>query len=263
MAKLVEHDGRHRGELHLRQGEGGVVSTRGSPSDDLAPWVAYYWRVRWDLRGRESYEQHVLTEPRQHLVFERDRETGAAEARQVGLCRGRFTRVISGWRDVLGVAFHPGAFVAWLGRPASSLTDRMEVVDLDAAAVMAGEDDAARVARVEALLRAAVLKLDLQATLAQRLVEEVEAHPELTRVEQLAARAGLSTRSLQRLFTTYVGAGPKWVIRRYRLIEAARAIEKGEAPDLTELSITLGYFDQPHFVRDFKAVVGHPPSAHR
>jgi transcriptional regulator GlxA family with amidase domain len=41
----------------------------------------------------------------------------------------------------------------------------------------------------------------------------------VTRVERLAGELGLSMRGLQRLFAEYVGIGPKWVIRRYRLHE--------------------------------------------
>ncbi|MGB3032312.1 MAG: hypothetical protein WBB51_01080, partial [Candidatus Microthrix parvicella] len=43
------------------------------------------------------------------------------------------------------------------------------------------------------------------------------------RVEQLASAAGASVRTLQRLFDFHVGASPSFVIRRWRIIEAAEA----------------------------------------
>ena len=62
-----------------------------------------------------------------------------------------------------------------------------------------------------------------------------------------------------RQFTRYVGVSPKWVIQRYRLHEALERLERGAEVDRVELALTLGYFDQAHFVRDFKRFVGVSP----
>jgi transcriptional regulator GlxA family with amidase domain len=85
----------------------------------------------------------------------------------------------------------------------------------------------------------------------------------LTRVEQVAASAGLGVRSLQRLFAQYVGVGPKAVLTRYRLQDALAAVDAGEAEDLSELAARLGWFDQAHLTRDFGRSVGRTPSAYR
>jgi AraC-like DNA-binding protein len=83
---------------------------------------------------------------------------------------------------------------------------------------------------------------------------------ELTRVEHVATACGLSTRSLQRLFRRWVGVGPKWVLARHRLWDAAAAIDTGGADDLADLAARLGWFDQAHFSRDFRSTVGCTPS---
>jgi transcriptional regulator GlxA family with amidase domain len=85
---------------------------------------------------------------------------------------------------------------------------------------------------------------------------------ELVRVDQVAALGGVSVRSLQRLFAGYVGVSPKAVLARYRLQDAAAAIDAGEVHDLAGLATSLGWFDQAHFSRDFRAVVGVTPSAY-
>ena len=51
------------------------------------------------------------------------------------------------------------------------------------------------------------------------------------------------------------------MIQRYRLFEAAERLTSGEA-DGAMLAQELGYFDQAHFIRDFKAMVGKPPQAY-
>ncbi len=61
---------------------------------------------------------------------------------------------------------------------------------------------------------------------------------------------------LQRLFADYVGVGPKWVIRRYRLHEITERMAAGGRIDWARLAAELGYADQAHLSRDFTAIVG-------
>jgi AraC-like DNA-binding protein len=84
--------------------------------------------------------------------------------------------------------------------------------------------------------------------------------PSIARVEDLTERFGMSARTLQRLFRRYVGVGPKWVLQRYRLHEAAERIADGYSGDWAALALDLGYFDQAHFIKDFKALVGCSPA---
>jgi AraC-like DNA-binding protein len=81
----------------------------------------------------------------------------------------------------------------------------------------------------------------------------------LLRVDELTAESGIGARRLQRLFAEYVGVGPKWVIRRYRMQEAAERAGTGTEVDWAALSAELGYADQAHFTRDFSPVIGVSP----
>jgi AraC-like DNA-binding protein len=71
--------------------------------------------------------------------------------------------------------------------------------------------------------------------------------------------SGLNPRRLQRLFRKHVGASPKWVIQRYRLHKAIARVQAGIAFSWKALALELGYFDQVHFVRDFRHMVGMSP----
>jgi len=79
-------------------------------------------------------------------------------------------------------------------------------------------------------------------------------------VSDIARRHAVSVRTLQRLFARYLGVGPKWVLRRYRLHKALEATGAIERPDWTRLALDLGYFDHAHFMRDFHAVAGRTPA---
>ena len=96
--------------------------------------------------------------------------------------------------------------------------------------------------------------------LAGRIVDGICAEREILAVEDVVARFNIGKRTLQRLFDRYVGVSPIWVIRVYRLHEIIERLKAGEAIDFAVLSQDLGYFDQPHFVKDFKSIVGRTPS---
>jgi AraC-like DNA-binding protein len=80
-------------------------------------------------------------------------------------------------------------------------------------------------------------------------------------VEQAAARFEVTPRTLQRLFAEYVGVSPKAVLRRARLHEAAQRADNGSV-DWAALAADLGYSDQAHLVRDFRAHLGTTPAAY-
>jgi AraC-like DNA-binding protein len=113
---------------------------------------------------------------------------------------------------------------------------------------------------VENFLRAQLPEPDPLAEDAATIVATIASKPELTRVDALAERVGASVRGLQRLFAEYVGIGPKWVIRRYRLHEVTERLAQGVEVDWASLAADLGYTDQAHFVRDFKTMFGEPPT---
>jgi AraC-like DNA-binding protein len=84
----------------------------------------------------------------------------------------------------------------------------------------------------------------------------------ISRVDDVTERFNLGPRTLQRLFQRYVGVSPKWVLRRYRLHEAAAALARDQDRPWAEVAAGLGYFDQSHFIRDFTAAIGMTPVAY-
>jgi AraC-like DNA-binding protein len=180
----------------------------------------------------------------------------------------RFVVDLVGTGRVTAAKFRPGGWVAFGGRqPArGAVVPLAGEIGLDArpllAAVLAEADDDARAAVLDAALAPLAPEpqpayLDLQALLRRMLDDR-----SLVRVDQVAREAATSTRSLQRLFATYVGLSPKAVLARYRLQDAAASIDTGGVTDLASLAADLGWFDQAHFSRDFRSVVGVTPSAY-
>jgi AraC-like DNA-binding protein len=130
-------------------------------------------------------------------------------------------------------------------------------------AVLDTSDDVAMMEAANGLLRMALPARDPQVERIAAMLRAVESTPGLTQVAELAAHAHMSVRSLQQLFSEYVGVSPKWVIRRFRLHEAADRLAQGDEVDLAALAQGLGYFDQAHFTSDFRRLVGKSPGRYR
>jgi AraC-like DNA-binding protein len=250
-----------RGVLNRQPERGRFAHERFLPSPALAPYVEHFWSVRWDLRGEQPFVAETLPHPSVHVLFER------GPAQVAGLHRRKFTRRLRGEGRVFAIKFRPAAFRPVLGAPLSRITGR--VISLRAVlgarsaaltrAILAEQDVKRCAALAEDFLVHALPPLPREIAQLRDLVERLARDPGITRVEQAAALLGTSLRTMQRRFLDSVGVSPKWVIQRYRLHEAAAQLSRADAPELADLALQLGYFDQSHFTRDFKAVVGCAP----
>ncbi|SHM44780.1 AraC family transcriptional regulator [Actinacidiphila paucisporea] len=259
----MSRHGLGRGVLRPDRAAGFLDVRQHAPAPGLAALVDYYWNPRWDLRGRDPYEQKVLAHPNVHLVFE------PPEPLVYGVQREVFVRRLEGAGQVLGVKFRPGAFRPFAHGPVAALADRaVPAADVFGPAVaeagrriLALDDLPEMAAHADRFLLALLpgLPPDPQVAEVAELVETITARPQLFRVDELARELGMPVRRLQRLFAEYVGASPKWVLRRARLHEAAARADEGAGVDWAVLAADLGYADQAHLTRDFTAAVGSPP----
>lgn len=266
-------DPTRRGLLHPAETEQAADLRRDAPvAEALQPFVERYWSVRWDRTGQPPFRSEVLSHPSVNVAVEAGtspRFGFPLPAVHVhGVVTRRFTIDLVGVGRTIAVKFRPGGFAAFTGvLPARNTVALLgDELGLDPSAlvrdVLAEEEHDAAAGVLDAALAPLAPEpppayLDLLELLGAMIADR-----SLIRVEQVAALGAMSVRSLQRLFAGYVGVSPKAVLARYRLQDAAATIDAEEAVDLADLAASLGWFDQAHFSRDFRAVVGVPPSTY-
>ncbi len=136
------------------------------------------------------------------------------------------------------------------GRAARSLRDRLrEAPDWSTRFAIVDRELAARLAAAPALPRGLTWALG-------RLVETRGA----VSIGSLVHGVGCSQRHLIHQFKEQIGVAPKTLARVLRFGEAIERIKRGEHR-LADLALDCGYYDQAHFVRDFRAFAGVTPSA--
>ncbi|MDF3141951.1 MULTISPECIES: helix-turn-helix domain-containing protein [unclassified Streptomyces] len=245
---------------------------RHEPAEPLRRYVEWYWLIDWDLPA--PYASHIVAHPAVNLTFQWDGadETEAPPYAEVtGVALGLYTRKLSGRGRVCGVKFRPGGFrpyapeapvSGWTGRALPAQEVFPQATGDAAHAIVTPAEDHARVAALDTFLHSLPCTPDPQADLAMSLVQHIRTDRTVRRVGDFARAEGLSVRALQRLFSTYVGVSPKWVILRYRIHEALEHAGTRTDVDWATLATELGYADQAHLVRDFTATVGVPPAAY-
>lgn len=239
---------------------------RRTPAGAVAERVERYWITRWDLRGRPDHVQQTLPHPCVNLVVH-DGIVGV-----YGIAAVRDVRRLQGRGAAVGAKFRPGAFAALSAIPMIDLNARphrlAEVLGpdgevLERQLLAAGTDDPALpIAAIEAFLAPRMPERDRAYELVRAVAADMLRRASSTRVSALARDHGVSQRTLQRLFRELIGVGPKWVLRRYRVHEAAERLADADPPSLARLAHDLGYADQAHLNREFREAVGVTPAAY-
>lgn len=262
MVRPVERDS--RGIVAPGRARAAFDLVRLSPGPMVAPFVDRLWHVSWDLPDGAVHHQEILSHPVVNLVVQ------GGEATVTGVLRRRSTRRIEGRDQALGIMFRPGGFAPFLEAPVSTLTDLAVPIEQVFGAdgrryadevttlLRDGADDTALLAAVDGLLGARASGNHDTA-----LIEELEhaaVERSVVRVEQLATALGTTVRQLQRRCAAEVGVPPKWVLRRYRIYDAAEAVAHGEDVRWADLAADLGFSDQAHLVREFVQAFAMTPT---
>ena len=113
-----------------------------------------------------------------------------------------------------------------------------------------------RIAIIEELFLAKISnhKPDLLIADAIRIIRQQNG---LTRIKDLAASLYISQDAFEKRFRNQAGSSPKQyasIIRLRNLIK-----KYSTYPSLTDASYEAGYFDQSHFIKDFRLFTGHSP----
>lgn len=251
-----------RGILNSKAGEPRTFSLALYPPEpDLEAFVEHYWVVRWDLREQEPYLSETLPHPSVHMTIEK------GKSRITGVMTGRFSYLLEGQGIVVGAKFKPGAFYPFVNAQVAKFTDLtmglqdvfgVQAEELEAAILSQGSEQE-MIASLEEFLRQRLPESDENIALVNKILDRIASDREITKVDDIANRLNINKRTLQRIFSRYVGVSPKWVIKRCRLHEAAEQIASGQIPGWSTLAADLGYYDQAHFIKDFKTIVGKSP----
>jgi len=100
--------------------------------------------------------------------------------------------------------------------------------------------------------RLPVLKANDDYNLFTLMVDFIKAQKGLVRFDFLTNHFNVNYKKIERLFNHFLGVNPKTFIRIIRFNATIHVQSKASNISLTQLAYELGFFDQSHFIREFK-----------
>lgn len=95
--------------------------------------------------------------------------------------------------------------------------------------------------------------------LVKQVMNELTRDDFFDNIENVAARYGITSRYLQKVFLQYTGLTPKLYSKINRFQKSLVMVGRSNL-SLTSIAYQSGYFDQSHFIREFKTFTGMKPS---
>jgi AraC-like DNA-binding protein len=183
----------------------------------------------------------------------------------------QFVGPMTAWRDfpladgqrLFGVRFRPGMWRALAGAPADRLTDLLLPMDDlwgARAARLAGQlaearSEAQAIQAVESSMPALAEPGPLE-----RALVWMERRRGAVSMDALAGHAGLSPRQLRRVCLERTGLPPKFLARVLRFRHALERLAVSRRA-LADMALDCGYYDQAHFINEFREFSGRTPTA--
>lgn len=245
------------------------------PTPPLHAFVECFWTLEGDGAVDGSPAERILPDGCVELILnfgDRFMQHVQGERRRqprnfiVGQMTGPILISATGAVELLGIRFQPGGTRPFIDLPANEITDR--VVELgglsnrfERSLLQVCEHAVnldQKLAAVDAYFMSRLNRGKFDSHLL-RLAASIIDRRGLVSVDQLASRAGVSSRQLERRFLQEVGLGPKLLARIVRFQQVFRAVDQAD-PSWAEVAVECGYYDQAHLIRDFNQFAQQTPA---
>ncbi|MCW7461405.1 AraC family transcriptional regulator [Leptospira limi] len=251
-----------KGVLRQKKTHSNTIHHRYFPNESLLYFIEHFWSVQWDLPKNETYVAETLPYPSVHIVFEKRNSI------VYGVQQKKFTISLSGKGSVFGIKFKPGGFYpVYLDKIAKLTNKRIPFISLFnlkedikmEAKLCKTTDDKSKIELFESWIQNKSLKKESEIEDLNHMIDAIKSNNSILSVEQISKAHSIQIRTLQRLFREYIGVSPKWIIQQFRMQEIAERLEKDNSIHFADFANEFGFFDQAHFNRMFKKMIGLSP----
>jgi AraC-like DNA-binding protein len=249
------------------------------PSEALKPFVDCYWLLEGEPQPlNQPVREKVLPHAHPEMVFVYGNTFKASfgddKPRRMprNFIVGQFDKFINlettGTTGALGVKFKPDGLYQLLQLPMTAFTNRSliltEVLGESAVTltgqIMAADSALSRIALVEGFLLQRVPSKPNPLPYIPKAVNKIMGSGGSVSVGELTDEFGVSERQMERKFLERVGVTPKLLARIARINHVFKLLKQHPQFSWLDVIYTCGYFDQAHFIRDFKNLAGETPT---
>lgn len=257
------------------------VSRHYRPPAPLAAYVGLFWYYAGFVRGH-ARERLLPTGTIELVINLHEDEVRTYDPDDAGRCLRYPGSVVVGahsryfvldtaeQNDVIGIHFKPGGAYPFLAPPADGFSNTH--VGLESIwgprtreireRLLAAATPEARFAILEQALLARLRRAPEPHPAVLHALRCIDGAPQLQTIARLTERLGLSPKRFIRLFSQQVGLTPKVYCRVQRFQRVIQGVQRQARVDWAGVAAGCGYYDQAHFIRDFRAFSGLNPGAY-
>lgn len=246
------------------------------PSPLLAPLVKCFWSLEAPAVSVPE-KQVIVPDGCMELIihygdlYQQFRADGSSLIQPRSFVFGQISGTLeiapTGYTGIIAARFHPDGFTPLATMPLADMENRavalFELFGEEAKRleekVLVTASTVERIQYIETFLLARLNKLEVIDWIVKSSVEILLDQAGQVKVEEMAERLKVQRRQLERKFSSAVGLSPKQLSKIIRLQAALKQLHQNTALSLTELAYQNGYFDQSHFIKDFKNFTGMSP----
>ncbi|HNY02808.1 MAG TPA: helix-turn-helix domain-containing protein, partial [Bacteroidales bacterium] len=244
------------------------------------PLLRKHIRFFWELRAEHMHLDHTLIPQRNinlrfnlcdtpHFIHDGDRVTRLESSYFPGL-QDHFRHLhlrLDGRVEVLGVCFSPAGFYPFAGIPVSEFKNQVlgvrEVGNgiLHALSERLREADGttARLHILESELEMLLVRNEAEPGNFTRLFSRLKTEDSDRQIAGFCRENRITPRTLERMYNKFVGlpAGTYGTLNRFH--SSMNQLLHNDFSKLSDVAFDNGYFDQTHFIRDFRRYTGNTP----
>ena len=247
------------------------------PHSDLAPFIKCYWTLEVPA-GNNSHRQRIIPDGCIEMAFilgdDIKRFTAGENfilqprAMILGQTLEPFYIEPTGYVKTFAIRFYPYGFANFVSVPIARLANNETALEvlfgIDPARELEHEIVAASATkiRIEVIEHFLRKKLSDRAVV-DRIVKDTVDILTATRgsqpINDILRNDPAKRRQLERKFVKQIGISPKQLGKVVRLQTALRMLYSGKVDTLTKIAYESEYYDQAHFIKDFREFTGTNP----
>ncbi len=248
-----------------------------SPSQHLQNYVQCYWAI--DTKIKLSYPAVFRLSPDGGVgvvinsgspFYRSSREESFCcddKSVVIGVTANSALMRFSDEVQAIGIRFYPGKSYPFIQVPAYELTDHivpsceigLQAFDTKPELFSKSVNQEKQIEILESLLTSRLIKFSQKDKNVLQSVALIKKHNGLIKIDDVSKQLGMSRRHFERRFRYYVGLSPKEFCRIIRIQTVKSHMKLSSPQSLTSLAYDAGFYDQAHFIKEFREIMGLTP----
>jgi AraC-like DNA-binding protein len=247
-----------------------------NPTTELSAFVKCYWTLE-AAATTPPEKQRIVPDGCMEMIFHfadpynQYLADGTRIMQPIAFVFGQITAPLeiepTGKTGIMAARFHPDGFIPFTATPLREMENRAVPLEelfgndgkLLTASILQSPSTEEKIRLIESWLLKRLQSVETTDRLARESIDALFQSKGQVSVDELAEQLQVNRRMLERRFSSVIGMSPKQLSKIIRLQATLKLMGQKQFTSLTSLAYETGYYDQAHFIKDFKEFTGVSP----